>query len=141
MIAKSLIIFSLVVTSQSFAKSVATKKNNRNPKQVEASAINFKVVYGEKITYFDVVKAKNGGRVKFSNNLGAKDAKDISANDCEFLRSKVSGLTEPSNKKEFCTRNYIEITDGARQILGCLGAPNKLATEIQETANLLSALF
>lgn len=141
MIAKFLIIISMLITSQSFAKSAANKKDNRKPNQVEASRINFKIVYGEKTTYFIVVKTKRGGRVAFSNNLGARDTKDISTDDYEFLRSKVSGFDGPTNKKEFCHRNYIEISEGARQVLGCIGAPNRLATEIQEVANLLSALF
>lgn len=141
MIAKFLVIISMVITSQSLAKSVASKKNDRKPNQIEASAINFKIVYGEKTTYFVVVKTRSGGRVDFSNNLGAKDSKNISTNDYEFLSSKISGFTEPFNKKEFCSRNYIEISEGARKIVGCLGAPNKLAIEIQATANLLSTLF
>ncbi len=141
MIARFIVIFAVAMTGQSFAKDLVTKRNPRKPNQVEALAIHFEVVYGEKTTYFQVVKTKNGGRVDFSNNLGAKDSKDISAGDYEFLKTKVARLTGLSNKKEFCNRKYVEVTDGTRQVLGCLGAPNKLAVEIQKIVNLISLLF
>lgn len=141
--AKLIVLTSLLISSFCFAKtsSSATKKQNRKPNQVESSTIIFKVVYGEKTTIFNVSKGKNGGRVEFSNNLGARDTKEISVADYEYLKSKVLGLSGTNNQKEFCMRNFIEVKTDSREFLGCLGAPNKLAVEIQETANLISVLF
>jgi|GEM_PF-3885432 hypothetical protein len=140
-ILKFLILFSLIITNFAFAKNNVTKKTSRKPNQLENTAIQFKVVYGEKTTLFVVSKSKNGGVVEFSNNLGAKETKTISFADYDYLKSKVSSLSGPTNQKEFCMRNFIEVKTESREFLGCLGALNKLAVDIQETTNLISILF
>lgn len=138
---KVILLTSLIATNFAFAKSSAVKKTNRRPNQVESSTIRFRVVYGEKTTFFIVSKTKNGGRVEFSNNLGARETKELSIADYDYLKSKVSSLSGTTNQKEFCMRNFIEVKTDTRELLGCLGAPNKLAENIQETTNLISILF
>ncbi len=137
---KIILLTSLIATNFAFAKTSEVKKTTRKPNQVEGSTIRFRVVYGEKTTFFVVSKTKNGGRVEFSNNLGARETKELSIVDYDYLKSKVSNLSG-TNQKEFCMRNFIEVKTDSREILGCLGAPNKLAEDIQETTNLISILF
>lgn len=137
-----LLIIPLLMPGLASAKVASKKKAGRKPSQVEASApIGFKVVYGEKTTLFLISKSRAGGRVEFSNNLGARSSKDISSDDYDYLNSKVQKLSGPTNRKEFCLRNYVELTADGKRLLGCLGAPNKLAKDMQETVNLLSVLF
>jgi hypothetical protein len=131
----------LFTSSFAFAKDPGSKKISRKPSQTEASAMNFTIVYGDKTTVFKVSKDKKGGRIDFSNNLGSQKTKIIPAADLEFLKSKVSNLTGPTNKKEFCTRRYIEVKTDSHQFVGCLGASNKLAQDIQEITNLITILF
>lgn len=140
-ILKLIFLFSLIATNFAFAKSQVIKKTTRKPNQVESTTIQFKVVYGEKTTLFVVSKNKGGGLVEFSNNLGAKESKTISFADYDYLKSKISNLSGPTNRKEFCMRSFIEVKTENRELLGCLGASNKLAVDIQETTNLISVLF
>ncbi len=139
--AKLIFIFGIFIASITFAKGAEGKKLSRKPNQVENKTMRLKVVYGEKTTVFLVSKSKNGGYVHFSNNLGTQDGKPINSADFDFLSSKVASFQEPTNLKEFCSRNYIELKSDGRELLGCLGAPNKLAEGMQELTNLLSALF
>ncbi len=136
----TLLIF-LATTSLAFAKAPSSKKSLRKPNQVEITMIRFKIVYGEKTTLFKVAAAKTGARVDFSNNLGSHATKEISSADYDYLRSEVSNLTEPSNQKVYCSRNFIEITTEMHTSVGCLGAPNRLAHDMQKTVNLISILF
>lgn len=140
-ISKLILLASLMATNLTFAKIQVANKTMRKPSQVESPIIRFRVVYGEKTTLFNVSKEKNGGRVEFSNNLGARETKEISIADYDYLKSKVSNLSGPTNQKEFCSRNFIEVKVDSRELLGCLGATNKLAEDIQETTSLISILF
>lgn len=140
-ISKLILLASLMATNLAFAKIQVVNKTMRKPSQVESPIIRFRVVYGEKTTLFNVSKGKNGGRVEFSNNLGARETKEISTADYDYLKSKVSNLSGPTNQKEFCSRNFIEVKVDSRELLGCLGAPNKHAEAIQEIINLISILF
>lgn len=118
------------------AKKVAHKLNKS-----ESEPIKIKVIYGEKITLFSINKNNNSGHVEFSNNFGAKDSKDISLKDLEFLKNKLLKISGISNDRNFCTRNYITITFNGQDLVGCIGAPNSFAREVQEITNLLSILF
>jgi hypothetical protein len=140
-ISKFVFLILLMATNFSFGKSKVIKKTVREPNQSEMTTAHFRVVYGDKTTIFDVSKSKNGGQVNFSNNFGAHETKKISMSDYKYLISKISSLSGVNNKKEFCMRNFIEIKTETREILGCLGAQNKFATDIQEIANLMSILF
>lgn len=138
---KLILLASLTATNFAFAKPPTVKKTSRKPNQVESSNIRFRIIYGEKTTFFVISKTKNGGLVEFSNNLGARDRKEISLADYRYLKTRVSNLSGTTNQKEFCMRNFIEVQNDNRKLLGCLGAPNKLAEDIQETVNLISILF
>lgn len=124
-----------------FAKTSVAKGAGRKPSQSEPTPITFKITYGERITLFSVSKIKTGGLVELSSNTGTRSKKEISAADYQFLKSKVSNLSGTSNSKEFCVRNYIELKAEGRELVGCLGAKNKIAQDMQETVNLLGVLF
>ncbi len=141
-ILKLALVAALLVSQTAFGKELPKKKYVRKPNQAESfSPVQFKIVYGDKTTFFMISKSKTGGRVAFSNNLGARDNKEISAADYEFLKERVASFDEPSNLKAYCSRNYIEMTVGNLKTLGCLGSPNGLAKRLQETTNLISLLF
>lgn len=133
-----LLTFAMLIFCQHFSEA---KNIVRKPSQAENLPIQIKVIYGEKITLFSIAKTKSNGRVEFSNNSGAKDSKDISLKDYDFLKNKISKISGTSNDKSFCIRNYITINLNNRELVGCIGAPNNFAREIQETTNLVSVLF
>lgn len=128
----------LVFTPQlAFSKNQKTRK----PSQTKEQNIFVKSVYGEKISLFSITSSNETALVEFSNNSGTKISRTISAKDFDFLKGKVSKISGTSNDRAFCFRNYTAITMGNREIIGCMGAPNRLAKDIQETVNLLSILF
>lgn len=117
------------------------KSSSRKPSQAKEQSIFIKSIYGERISLFSVTPSNGTALVEFSNNSGAKSSRTISAKDFDFLKGKVSKISGASNDKAFCLRNYTAITTGSREIIGCMGAPNRVAKDIQETVNLLSVLF
>lgn len=135
------LIFLVLVATAASAKKASAPKPARKVAQTDPSLLFFRVVYGEKTTDFVVRKAKAGATIEFRNSDGAATSRPLSETDYKFLKSKVAGLTGPSNSKEFCTRNYIEILSEKRNLVGCLGAGNKLARDMQATVNLLTVLF
>ena len=104
-------------------------------------ALIFKIVYGEKVTVFEIDNSKAKPKIAFSNSLGNRASREISLDDYDFLKSKVSNLQGETNRKDFCTRSYIEVKAGSRELLGCLGSPNKMAKELLDIVNLISLLF
>ncbi len=139
---KKLMFLSLLISAHFvFASPSTADRSSRKPNQVEGSTIHFKIVYGEKTTFFIVSKIKSGGKVEFSNNLGSRETKEISAVDYDYLKSKVSNLSGTNNQKRFCLRNFIEVKTDARELVGCLGAPNRLAKDILGVTNLISTIF
>lgn len=121
--------------------SFAKKSGTRKPNQIKDQGVFIKSVYGEKISLFSVTQSNGTALVVFSNNSGAKDSRTISVKDFDFLKNKISKTSGTSNDKAFCLRNYTVIATASREITGCMGAPNRVAKEIQETVNLLSILF
>ncbi|MEK6554006.1 MAG: hypothetical protein AABZ31_02100, partial [Bdellovibrionota bacterium] len=104
--------------------------------------IQFGVVYGDKITSFNIFETKNGGKVIYQNNQSATEKTEVlSKADYDYLKQKVAGLKGPSNNREFCPRSYVVVKGEGVYLLGCLGAQNKLAKEILGVTNLLSLLF
>lgn len=116
------------------------KKLVRKPNQAE-TPIKITVLYGEKVTLFSITNDKNKGRVEFSNNSGAKDSKEISLKDYEYLKTKISKISGISNDKSFCNRNHITINFENKELVGCIGAPNSFAREVLNITNLISILF
>ena len=117
------------------------KKAAPSAKAAVIQPIKIKVIYGEKITLFSISKIKDKGKVEFSNNAGAKGAKEISLKDYEFLKNKIAKAPGTSNDTSFCLRNYIAVTLNNREMIGCIGSSNSFARELQETTNLVSILF
>lgn len=115
-------------------------KVTRKPNQTEAPTIVIKSVYGDRTTQFFVYQSKDGNRVDFSNNVGGKGSRVISSDDFNFLQKKIAKISG-SNDKVFCSRSNITIKMGPQEVVGCMGASNKVAREVQETTNLLSMLF
>ena len=142
MMSRRLPLISLfVVLVLSLATMAAKKKSKKIEKLITVPTLQFGIVYGDKITAFNVFPAQGGGRVEYSNSHGAKGTEKLSATDYEFLKSKVAALKGPSNKQEFCPTTYMVVKGEGVHLLGCLGAPNKLAQDLQSTVNLLSLLF
>ncbi len=110
-------------------------------KKIDHQPITIKVLYGEKISLFKIVKTKIGGQVDLSSNSSAKQVRTISGKDFEFLRNKIAKLPGTSNDKNFCTRSFISIVAEGKELIGCIGAPNEFARGVQETTNLVSILF
>lgn len=117
------------------------KKVQRKPTQTEARPIQIKVIYGDRISLFSIAKTGSKGQVEFSNNAGAKSAREISVKDYNYLRDKILKISGSPNEKSFCYRNSITITIDQKELLGCIGAPNKFARDVQEITNLVSILF
>ncbi|MBK7844219.1 MAG: hypothetical protein IPJ71_11070 [Bdellovibrionales bacterium] len=138
---KLMFLYLLIPVHIAFANPSTVERTNRKPNQIERSTIRIRVVYGERTTFFVVYKVKNGGKVEFSNNLGARETKEISAGDHDYLKLKVSSLSGTNNEKRFCLRNFIEVKTDARELVGCIGATNKLAKGIQHVTNLISTIF
>jgi len=136
---RSILLSSIFLIQLADAKSLENK--NVNDQGVKNNSIQFKVVFGEKETVFKVSPSKLGGAVDYSNNFGARNSRKISLADYVFFKSKVDHLSGPTNKKEFCNRDYIELSFPKRELIGCLRAENKLASEMREMTNLLSLLF
>ncbi|MGZ3804366.1 MAG: hypothetical protein ACXVB4_09170 [Pseudobdellovibrionaceae bacterium] len=126
-----------MLTSQVSQAIKGIKKSN----QAEVQPIKIQVIYGEKISLFSIFKVRDKGLVEFSNNLGVKGSKDISLKDYNFLKNKILKISGLSNDKNFCIRNYIEISIKDQELVGCIGAPNSFAREVLETTNLVSILF
>ena len=103
--------------------------------------MEYKVVYGDKVTSFVISKTKTGGAIEYSNNLGLKSSTKISTTDFDYLKDKVNKAKGPTNKLEFCRRSYIEVTTDKRKLMGCIGGQNTVARNLQSTVNLLSILF
>lgn len=127
----------VLIPQLAFSKNQKTRK----PSQSKEQSIFIKSVYGEKISLFSITPSNETAVVEFSNNSGTKSSRTISAKDFDFIKGKVSKISGASNDKAFCLRNYTAITTGNREIIGCMGAPNRVAKDIQETVNLLSILF
>lgn len=138
-----LVLVSLSLVGLATAKEIEFTPTERpKPRQRQkAESLRIKVEFGDQITYFNIAKTKKGGKIEFSNVAGAKDTKEITKEDFEYLLSKVASYPKGTNSLELCPRSYIEVRSSSRTIVSCLGAPHKLAREVQRTANLLSALF
>ena len=134
-------VLTLSLTTLAKTTKPAPRRAGRRPTQAETAPTRFRVVYGEKTTSFVLSKVSTGGRVEFANTEGARATKTISAADYEYLKSKVAALKGPTNRSEYCPRSFVTVTTAERELLGCLGAPNALAKDLQETTNLLSLLF
>jgi hypothetical protein len=129
-----LFIFSLGSTSYA-------KKATRKPSQVNKE-IAMKVVYGEKTTFFNVLpKSDKVIQLYFANNEGRKGDRSLSQADYDFIKGKILDIKGPSNKKEFCSRSFIEIRLEDKLFVGCIGSNNKVAKTLQEISDLFVLLF
>ena len=137
-----LVLSCLIIVGGGFATAgSSSKKTARKPNQIESSQISFKVTYGEKATAFVLSQQKKGPQIELTNSQGRHDIREITQKDADYIRSQVLALSGPSNQIEFCTRNYIEVKVEARDLIGCLGSPNKLAQGLKDITNLISLLF
>lgn len=135
------IFLSFTLFSFSGVYALPLKKPDRAPNQIESSSIKFTIVYGEKTTNFILTNNPSGKLIEHSNSFGAHSTKKISDADFDYIKSKLESIAGPTNKKDFCPRNYVEITNGSFELTGCLGALNKVSGQIQELVNLISLLF
>jgi hypothetical protein len=119
----------------------ATKNIDRKPNQAQAATFQLKVVYGDKTTFFKLSRGNGDATASFSTNVGTHSSKTISLANYDYLKLKVDGLSGVSNEKNFCARKYIDLRTDSKEFVGCLGASNKLARDIQEIANLAALLF
>lgn len=130
-----------VCFAKSPAASKATKKSGRVPTQAAPAPIQFRIVAGEKTSVFLVTPSKEGVKVQFQSGERPSQSREISQKDFTFLSESITSLKGVSNKLEFCPRSYIEVIGANRSLLGCLGAKNEMADEIQRLTSTLSLLF
>ena len=131
-------VFCLSGTTPALAKKSADIK--RKPNQ-ESSQLQFKILFGEKTSFFSIAKTDSGAHIDFQNNQNIHSSKDISARDYEYITKRVSTLTASRNNIENCSRSYIEFTDSSKKVTGCIGSFNKTTHELQEITNLIAILF
>jgi hypothetical protein len=106
----------------------------------EFKNLHLKVVYGEKITDFEVTREKNGGVLQFSNNFGQKKSHSLSEKDVKFLGSEVKKMNESNDIRLCDSRKYIELNSGEKKLIGCIGSSTKTAKKLSELANLFSGI-
>lgn len=134
-----------LIASISFAKGSLTqaskKKAGRVPTQSAPAPIQFKIVAGEKTSVFLVTPSKEAVKVQYQASDRPVQSRDITQKDFAFLNESITSLKGVSNKLEFCPRSYIEVITANRTLVGCLGAKNQMADEIQKLTSTLSILF
>lgn len=106
-----------------------------------AALIKVKVVFGEKTSEFKLSKTSAGGNLDFSDNNGVKKSRKLSSKELIDLASQVSNLRGISNQLEFCNRTFIKLSHGKKDVYGCLGAQNQMATDLERFSNLLSLII
>jgi hypothetical protein len=131
---KFFIFFSLWVFSINLG---ATPK----PTKMDPGTLRLKIVYGQKISLFVISRKGTGGQIQYVNSTGSRGQRDITAMNYDFLKTKLIETGGPANNRDYCKRNYIELTSVAHSSIGCMGSPTKTARTLQETANLLSTMF
>ena len=130
--------FLLSATPPALAKTSQDIK--RKPNQ-EAPQFQFKIIFGEKTSFFSISKTGSGAHIDFQNNQNTHSSKEISARDYDYISKRVSTLAANRNKTENCSRSYIEFTDSMKKVTGCIGSFNKTTHELQEITNLIAVLF
>jgi hypothetical protein len=104
-------------------------------------AIELRIVFGEKITVFDI-GSKPVPYVNFSNNNGEQSLKNVKLKDYQFLVKKVNALSGRSdNVYSKCSRAFIQLNAQNKIYSGCLQGKSKLSEDLRNLANILSLLF
>jgi hypothetical protein len=98
------------------------------------------VRYGDKENAFKISKQEEHYQVE-KTSRGNSQIRSLDAKDYQYLKVRFEKIKAANNLKSFCPRNFIEARFENKKLLGCLGAPNKTAQEIQHITNLLSLRF
>ena len=132
MIKKYLFIF--------FLMSIQGTTYGAEAKKIAAVPMNLSVNYGDKTTKYEIIKTTAGGKITLSNNEGLLSTKEISLKNYNYLISRAKKVKD-TNKKEFCQRNYIELSAGSKKSLGCIGSGSSTARDLTQLSNLLGVVF
>lgn len=99
------------------------------------SPILVEVVYGEKLTRFQVSRSKSGAEIL---RIGNSEPRKISAADFRTLEAQAKLTTIKPNDARLCPRSAIKVTSRHGAGVGCIGSPTPAAREATLLANFLN---
>lgn len=134
-----LFVILFVLPNLSIAKENLSK--GRKPNQAPVPAATVRVVYGDRITFFQVYSGPAAGRVELTNNAGLNRTKMTKKTDADFIVAKVSSLPAVKMDKTKCQRRFIETFTNNQFKSYCYEDSSTAAVDAQAIANLLSAVF
>ena len=100
----------------------------------------YKVKYGDRVTTYQARTVDGQYKVSYRSNDGPTRELTVKEENFKFLISQAENV-KGENKKQYCRRDYIEMTFGDKKVLGCIGSSTKAARALKENINFLSYLF
>lgn len=117
-----------------------TAAQKAKTKPVSEDPLVLSVYYGDKITAYQIVKTESGGKIVYTSSNGKQLEKPVTKKNYDYFLSEFNRIQD-GNKKEFCPRNYIEMKQGAKTHLGCIGSATSAAKKLTFLSSAITLLL
>lgn len=103
--------------------------------QANNENIQIKIQFADTTSEYRVSPKK----ISYSDSQGGAKENTLSEADYKFLISEFKAMKSPSNDRQFCPRNYMQIEIGKENKIACVEGKTKLSAQMASFLKLLKA--